>query len=232
MLNSPFTNLSKESNLGSFCAHLFILATLLLSGCAVTPSSVVKTPTTARPDYKVPNPSGGAIYNSAAYRPLFEDRKPRMVGDIVTINITENTAASKDGSSSASKTGSVNGSITASFGSPVPRASFNGSNATSYEDDAAASSSNKFTGAITTTVVEVLPNGYLVVSGEKQIAFDKGTEFVRFSGVVNPDTITLGNNVPSSKVADARIEYRTNSKLDAAQVMNILTRFFLSFVPL
>jgi len=71
-----------------------------------------------------------------------------------------------------------------------------------------------------------------MVSGEKQIAFDRGAEFVRFSGVVNPDTITLGNNVPSTKVADARIEYRTNSQLDAAQVVSILARFFLSLSPL
>jgi flagellar L-ring protein precursor FlgH len=71
-----------------------------------------------------------------------------------------------------------------------------------------------------------------VVSGEKQIAFDRGSEFVRFSGVVNPDTIALGNNVPSTKVADARIEYRTNTQLDAAQVASILARFFLSFSPL
>jgi flagellar L-ring protein precursor FlgH len=82
------------------------------------------------------------------------------------------------------------------------------------------------------TVVDVLENGNLVVSGEKQVAFDRGTEFVRFSGVVNPDTIMLGNVVPSTKVADARIEYRTNSQLDAAQVASILARFFLSFSPL
>ena len=78
----------------------------------------------------------------------------------------------------------------------------------------------------------MLPNGNLVVSGEKQIAFDKGSEFVRFSGVVNPDYVRAGNVVPSTQVADARIEYRTNSRIDASQVMSILTRFFLSIAPL
>ena len=81
-------------------------------------------------------------------------------------------------------------------------------------------------------MIEVLANGNLVVSGEKQISLDKGSEFVRFSGVVNPDYIRAGNVVPSTQVADARIEYRTNSRLDASQVMSILTRFFLSFAPL
>jgi flagellar L-ring protein precursor FlgH len=81
---------------------------------------------------------------------------------------------------------------------------------------------------VTATVIEVLPNGYLVVSGEKQVSFDKGTEFVRFSGVVNPDTITTGNFVTSTKVADARIEYRTNTKIDAAEIASMFARFFLS----
>ena len=60
----------------------------------------------------------------------------------------------------------------------------------------------------------------------------KGSEFVRFSGVVNPDYVRAGNVVPSTQVADARIEYRTNSRIDASQVMSILTRFFLSIAPL
>ena len=57
------------------------------------------------------------------------------------------------------------------------------------------------------TVIEVLPNGNLLVAGEKQIGINQGTEFIRFSGVVNPVTIQAGNTVSSTKVADARIEY-------------------------
>ena len=96
----------------------------------------------------------------------------------------------------------------------------------------AASSSNNFNGFIGVTVIEVLPNGNLVVSGEKQIAFDRGAEFIRFSGVVNPDTVAAGNTVASAQVADARVEYRTNTRLDKADVMSQLTRFFLSALPL
>ena len=55
---------------------------------------------------------------------------------------------------------------------------------------------------------------------------------MRFSGVVSPDTIAAGNVVTSTQVADARVEYRTNSRIDRAEVSNWLTRFFYSFVPL
>ena len=214
------------------CAAVIIGSALLLAGCSVTPETITKQPNTARTPGQIPVATNGAIYNNAAYRPLFEDRRPRLIGDIVTITIAENTSATKAGASSASKDGSVAAGIGTAFSKVVKKTDFNASSAISYDDKAAGTSSNVFSGSITTTVIEVLPNGYLVVSGEKQISLDKGTEFVRFSGVVNPDTITLGNFVPSTRVADARVEYRTNSKIDGAQVASILARFFLSLAPL
>jgi flagellar L-ring protein precursor FlgH len=176
----------------------------------------------------------GAIFNVAAYKPLFEDRRARMVGDIMTINIEENTTVTKSGSSSGSKTGAVDASTKASVGLPIklPATSASATSSIKNDDKSDGNNSNVFTGSITVTVVDVRANGYLEVSGEKQVSLDKGTEFVRFSGVVNPDTITLGNVVSSTKVADARIEYRTNSKIDGAQIASILSRFFLSFIPL
>lgn len=212
---------------------LLIAACMLATGCAITPDTIVKQPMTAKPQAVTPaKASSGAIFNSAAYRPLFEDRRPRFVGDIVTINIVENTSATKAGESSASKDGKAEGIITSLFGKPMPKAAVSGSSALSYKDKADEKASNVFTGAITVTVVEVLANGYLVVGGEKQVSLDKGTEFVRFSGVINPDSITVGNFVPSNKVADARIEYRTNTKIDAAGVASLLARFFLSIATL
>lgn len=208
-----------------------------LSGCAITPDTVVKTPMTAKPaTTPASKASSGAIFNASAYRPLFEDRRPRMVGDILTIMITENTSTTKAGGSSGSKTGSIDTSIKMPTGLPVKLIkediTIGADSDIKYEDKAAANNSNVFNGSITVTVVEVLANGNLVVSGEKQISLDKGTEFVRFSGVVNPDMVTTGNVVASTKVADARVEYRTNSKIDAAQIASILARFFLSFAPL
>lgn len=226
---------------------LMFMTALAFSGCAVTPTSVVQQPTTAKAVDKKTTANNGAIFNVAGYRPMFEDRRPRFVGDIITINITENTAAKKANASSASKEGEANFNTDAQLNNnfkniplvggligKVPYgnlASFSASSSNSYDDKANANSSNTFNGSISATVIEVLPNGNLVVSGEKQVALDKGTEFVRFSGVVNPDTISVGNAVPSTKVADARIEYRTNSKIDGAAIASIFARFFLSMAP-
>ena len=215
-------------------AHFITCACLAtLSGCAITPDTTVQQPMTAKPvAAKPPEAKNGAIFSTASYKPMFEDRRARFVGDILTINITENTSASKQGASSGSKNGEVDAKASVLMDSPQHGTAFSASSSNKYEDKAALNASNTFSGSVSVTVIDVLSNGNLVVSGEKQIALDKGNEFIRLSGVVNPDYIRPGNLVASSQVADARIEYRTNSRIDAAQVASILTRFFLSFIPI
>jgi flagellar L-ring protein precursor FlgH len=208
------------------------IASLGLAGCASEPSTIVAGPTTARPIPPQPTtvPANGAIYQAQSFRPVFEDRRGRMVGDIINVVITERTTANKNGTSSASKTGAVG------FGVPGPLqgrlgARIGTESDTNYADSAAQSASNAFSGTLGVTVVEVLPNGNLAVAGEKQVAMDKGTEFIRVSGIVNPDTIGAGNSVSSTMIADARVEYRTNTQLDRTELTSMASRFFLSLLP-
>ncbi|MBC7416483.1 MAG: flagellar basal body L-ring protein FlgH [Herminiimonas sp.] len=218
------------------CKLAVAMLAALAAGCATRPSTIVQMPTTAvAPVSRPVAAANGAIFQIAAYRPMFEDRRARLVGDILTIVITEKTTAAKAAGDSASKTNSATYTPSTIFGlTAAARANMtlSASGSTKFEDKGAASSSNNFNGVIGVTVIDVLPNGNLVVSGEKQVAFDRGAEFIRFSGVINPDNIVAGNSVPSTQVADARVEYRTNSRLDRADVMSALTRFFLSAVPL
>ncbi len=208
---------------------LFVV--VALAGCQSVPSSIVLQPTTARPlAQATAAPSNGAIFQTTAYRPMFEDRRARQVGDLLTITITESTSAGKAGASSGNKTGS------AAFGVPGPLqgrlgASVATSTANKFSDADNQTASNTFTGTIGVTVTEVLPNGNLIVAGEKQVALNKGTEFIRFSGMISPDNIGLGNTVTSNQVADARVEYRTNSQIDRAEMTAMVSRFFQSMLP-
>lgn len=212
-----------------------VMAAAMLAGCAA-PESIVQQPLSARPQpMATPAPANGAIFQAASYRPMLEDRRARMVGDIMTIAINERTSAGKSSSTSGSKDGSTSSSITRLLSVPASTLGKLGADAStenSFAESGAASSSNTFAGTITVTVVDVLANGNLVVSGEKQIAFDKGVEYVRFSGVVNPVTIGAGNVVSSTQVADARVEYRTSSRVDRAELMSQIVRFFFSVAPL
>lgn len=209
----------------------------LLAGCAVMPETIIQTPLTARPQASnaITPPANGAIFQNAAYRPIFEDRRARLVGDTITIVINEKSSAGKLAGSSASKTGSVAASapnIYGLFSSVTGRLDASASNAIKYEDKGAVTSSNNFISTLTVTVIDVLANGNLIVAGEEQVSLDKGAEFIRFSGVVDPSTINTGNIVSSTQVADAKIEYRTNSNVDGAEVASMLARFFLSVLPL
>jgi len=216
-------------------------AVLALAGCAITPPASVHQPMTARPAPPSAPVANGAIYQvqhatqpGYSNRPLFEDRRARSVGDILTISINETTSASKKSSSTAGRTGSTNAAVTGLAG--LPGKSMLGSNvagtsASAFEGKGDSASNNVFTGIVTVTVIEVLPNGNLLVSGEKQLGINQGSEFVRFSGVVNPASIPSSNTVSSNQVADARIEYRGNGYIDEAQTMGWLARFFLSVLP-
>ena len=207
------------------------LAALVLAGCATTPTTITQRVAPVRAiTGDLPPPSNGAIYQASTFRPMFEDRKARHIGDILTIAIVEKTAAVKAGASSGNKSGSVSagipGPLQGRFGATVAA-----STANKFADGDNQSASNTFTGNIGVTVTEVLPNGNLIVSGEKQIAMNKGVEFIRFSGMINPDTIQMGNTVSSTVVADARVEYRTNSQIDRAEMTAMASRFFQSLLP-
>lgn len=209
-----------------------IIGMFAISGCAMVPRSIVAEPKTARPEPASYGPAAnGAIFQSAAYRPLLEDRRARLVGDTLTIVINEKTSAAKSAGSSSSKSNAASAVAPTLFGKTIDKLAANGEATNKYEEKGAISSSNNFTGTIGVTVTEVLPNGNLIVSGEKQVALDKGVEYVRFSGTVSPDNITTGNLVSSTVVADARVEYRTNTRLDMAEFMSSLSRFFFSVSP-
>jgi flagellar L-ring protein precursor FlgH len=216
--------------------RILIVAILVLTGCGTAPKPIVQQPMTARPHgATAAQPKNGAIFQNASYRPLFEDRRARMVGDILTIAIAEKTSAAKSNAVSGSKDGSTSNGVSSLFAVPATTTAKMGlstNSANEFSEKGAASSSNSFTGTIGVTVIDVLPNGNLVVSGEKQIAFDKGAEYVRFSGIVNPDTIGAGNAVSSTQVADVKLEYKSNSRLDRAEVMSQLARFFFSILPI
>ncbi len=217
----------------------FIVLLALLTGC-VTPATNVHQPMTVKPVVQQPQTyRDGAIYHAGANeRPLFEDRRARNIGDILTINIIENTTANDKASGSASHSGSIattTPSITRNSATAkllLTGMTATGSTAGSYADKSAAAGAVDFTGTITVTVIEVLANGNLLVSGEKQVSVNRSDEYIRFSGVVSPADIAAGNTVQSTKVADAHLEYKgRNGKLDTASVIDVLGRMFLSVLP-
>jgi flagellar L-ring protein precursor FlgH len=215
---------------------LLVLAALLQACGTTTPATSVQQPMTVRPpERETKNAVGGSIYSAGiSQRGLFDDRRARYAGDTVTINLVEKTQAQKNAGTQTSRDTSMSAGIPTMNHLPLKGLQgleLSATTGNSLNGKGTSSANNNFTGTITVTVVDVLPNGNLVVSGEKQVAINQGDEFIRFSGVINPNFVTASNTVNSTQVADAKIEYRGSGTLDEAQKMGWLARFFQSVSP-
>lgn len=223
--------------------HLLSILTslLVLSGCAVQEPPLVHSPMTARPQPVAATvPANGSIFQVANYRPLFEDKMPALVGDTLTVTIQEKSATSTSEQTTGDRKNSISESVDASLKLPfVPGYLEKALAGTSLSANGAASLSGKgnnqvatsFVSSITVTVIEVLSNGNLVVSGEKQVRVNGDTESIRLSGVLNPRDIGPDRSVASLKLADARIEQQTKGNNRLYTEPGWLTKFFLSVLP-
>jgi len=214
-----------------------------LQGCIIGP---MRDPdyAAARPEAPaaVAQPSGG-IYQVASGVALFEDQRARRVGDIITVRLVESTNASKSASTTTKKESELSLSNPTVLGTNVQFDVARGAplaqttnlnlgtsvdNSSQFKGDAGSSQKNSLSGNITVTVTEVLPNGNLVVRGEKVLAINQGHEYVRLAGIVRPQDILPDNSVLSTQVADAHILYGGEGTLAEANSVGWITRFFQS----
>ena len=138
-----------------------LLAVLSLAGCGSFSKSIVTEPVSAKPaPIAVATATNGAIYQSVSYRPLFEDKRARHVGDTLIVQISENISASGKSASQAERTGTVSASVPTIQG--LPGKSFQGAgldanSSNKFSGKGENSSANVFTGTIAVTVVDELP---------------------------------------------------------------------------
>lgn len=176
----------------------------------------------------------GSLFQAASYRPAFEDPRARLPGDTLTVQIIERLNASQTSSASIDRTGDVSGSVSAFPFLKAPlldKLTLGASSENKFAGDGKNLNNNTFSGSITTTVQEVLPNGHLVVVGEKQIGVNQNVDVLRFSGTVDPKQIKPGNTVASTQVANVRVESRGRGAQGEAMAIGWLARFFLSVIP-
>jgi flagellar L-ring protein FlgH len=218
---------------------LIAFAAAALAGCASIPPTSVQQPMSVRPAHREPEAlvANGSIFQGAGGRSVFEDRRARYVGDTLTINIVERNTASTKSNTKTARDSTMSAGLGAGGYTGLPGKGIAGriglglESSNEFDGSGESKADNTFTSTITATVIEVLQNGNLIVSGEKQVAINQGKEFIRFSGVVNPNTITTANAVNSSQVADARIEYKGSGYLNENQEPGWLARFFLNVMP-
>ena len=212
-----------------------LLATTLLAGCAsMHPKKEARKDDddgTSWAQEPVPPATNGAIYQVGRDVTLFQNPIARHVGDIVTIVLSESTAAQKSAVTTTQKSTSdtmpgvsLLGKAVTLKGNPVLSASVD--DASKFDGEGTSTQSNSLSGNITATVSKVLPNGNLYIKGEKRIWINQGQESVLVSGIVRPIDLAADNSVPSAKVASARFSYVGKGAINDANTQGWLSRFF------
>ena len=174
-----------------------------------------------------------SIYQQNTAWLLHEDRRARMVGDMLTVMLEEQTDAAKKAETGTSKASSVNVTSPTILGGTVTHGGrdilANSIEADqSFDGSGESKQSNSLSGSVTVTVVEVLSNGNMVVQGEKWININQGEEYVRVKGIVRPMDVNPDNTISSVRIANAQIQYGGDGDLNNANQMGWLTRFFNS----
>lgn len=176
---------------------------------------------------------GGDKWKMAAG--LYKDTKAARVGDLLTVLITEETLATKDAKSSSSKKASLSG--TASFAHPTldgrktswtnaTLPAYSLETARDFEGDGSIENKESFTASITVRVVDVLPNGNLMIEGSRKLVIQDESMTVHIAGTVRPADISRNNTIQSSDIADASINYTSKGPLVQNQKRGIVTRLW------
>ncbi|NOH81306.1 flagellar basal body L-ring protein FlgH [Vibrio sp. RE86] len=172
----------------------------------------------------------GSLFSTTRASSLYDDYKPRGIGDIITVTLDENTKAAKSANADLSKRNDSSMEPLSVGGQQLNLGDYNfsydlNSNNT-FAGDASANQSNSISGSITVEVIEVLANGNLVIRGEKWLTLNTGDEYIRLSGTIRPDDIDYENTIASNRISNARIQYSGTGSQQDMQEPGFLARFF------
>ncbi|MDN8644718.1 flagellar basal body L-ring protein FlgH [Stenotrophomonas indicatrix] len=224
------------SPLSSFARTALACAVAALLGGCVIAGDVRPYPAMAPLQPIMPpqaEPTAGAIYAAGPTLQLYSDRRARDVGDLLTITLLENTTAQTSANTATNKESNLSLGTPSILGAPVTLGgkdilSATAKGARDFTGKGNSAQSNRLQGNVTVTVVQRLPNGNLVVQGQKNLRLNQGDELVQVQGIVRPGDISADNTVPSSRVAEARIVYGGRGPVAQSNAMGWLSRFFNS----
>jgi len=172
----------------------------------------------------------GSLFSTVGANSLYDDSKPRAVGDIITVTLDENTKAAKSADADLSKSNDDSMDPLNVGGQELKIKDYNFSYSlksdNKFSGSAAANQSNSISGSITVEVIEVLSNGNLVIRGEKWLTLNAGDEYIRLSGTIRPDDISFDNTIASNRISNARIQYSGTGTNQDMQEPGFLARFF------
>ncbi len=167
-----------------------------------------------------------SLWQSDAARSMFADRRARAVGDILTIVVQETTTATKANTTKTAKNTSLDAAINSFLYSPAGSSfltkngqmpAINMASKNTFDGGGSINNSERMNARIAVRVVEVLPNGSLVIEGRRQTKFSGETTDAVLRGVVRAEDVSSQNTVLSYNVADAAIQYLSKGVVTDSQ---------------
>lgn len=222
---------------------LLLLLTGSLVGCSASSQSPQITQPVVQPmTYREPAPTysnPGSIYSGNSYRSLYEDGRARRVGDIVTINVMENSTASQSATTSTTKESTANSGITSLFGMtslfgvPIGGAAplLGVASTNEFDGDGSTSRQNTISATLAARVINVLSDGNMHIEAVREIKVNNETQFMVVSGIIRTRDISTANTIASTQIANAKIEYYGQGILSEKQKPGWLIRFLDAISP-
>lgn len=221
-------------------------AAWLSSGCsATTPAPVVEAVPGAAPEtpggmyMKVPASEGSIFTGGNAL--LFSDQRAKRVGDTIIVDIVENTSSKMDANTDISRESTTEAKIPYSAGFLDALKDSNSrfdpaniiisSTKNDFKGKGTSDRKGQITASIGSSVVNVLPNGNVVIQGTREMTVNNETQYINVSGVVRPEDIGSDNHVKSTYLADSKIVYSGTGVLADKQRPGWLARLFDKFWP-
>lgn len=217
-----------------------VAAALLLAGCGLAPgggSTQLSAMPPLPPALTAPAPPTaptGSLWAASSGRRLMlaEDRRARNVGDILTVQLIERVQAEKSASQNGKRSSSRSLQLPDSgLTSWIPEGLFSGGSDSSFAGSGSTKQANRLQGEMTVIVTNVLPNGVLGISGDREIALTRGKELLRLTGLVRPEDISADNRVASTRIANARLQYSGTGEVANQVRQGWLSRFFDTISP-
>ncbi len=215
---------------------LFAVA-FLVSGCAihqVNPMDENSGParlSTLNAPPETPSYQPGSLWSTQTAGSLFEDTRARRVGDLVMVRVEETATGTKKATTSTNRSSTLSTGLKTFFAAPVAGKNIDVGTDNKYDGTGSTTRSGQLTALVAVSVVEVLPNGNMVIQGSREIQVNSETQIIQLSGVVRPVDISTDNIVLSSRIADARIAYTGLGVIDEKQRPGWFTRLFDYVTP-
>jgi len=186
-----------------------------------------------------------SLWKDDVSRSPFADKKARFVGDILNIRVQESNAAKRDAKTESSRTGTADASISSFFfgtqagtstGSQVgkhkgsyPAMKF--SNATSHAGTGTIDNSDSITARFSVRVMDVLPNGNLIVEGIRNASYAGESQTIVLRGAVRPFDIESDNTIYSYLLSDLHIRYVSSGVISSAKDKGWFMNFWDKISP-